>query len=137
MFEVNSRGRAKGGGMPHVIVHFEIPADDVERAKRFYGNLFGWTFQNRKPLPGEGAEYALIETGGRPNGGLMQRMEPGWGVINYFGVEHLDAYATKAQALGGVVLLPKTPLPGVGWWAVLRDTEGNVFAFFQDDPAAA
>lgn len=101
--------------MPHVIVHFEIPADDVERAKRFYGHLFGWTFQNRKPLPGEGAEYALIETGGRPNGGLMQRMEPGRGVINCFGVEHLDAYAKKAQALGGVVLLPKTPLPGVGW----------------------
>lgn len=67
----------------------------------------------------------------------MQRMEPGRGVINYFGVENLDAYAKKAQALGRVVLLPKTPLPGVGWWAVLRDTEGNVFAFFQDDPAAA
>lgn len=123
--------------MPHVIVHFEIPADDMARAKRFYGELFGWVFQDRQALPAEGPEYALIETGGHPNGGLMKRVVPGQGIIDYFGVENLDASARKAQELGARLLVAETAVPSIGWWAVLEDTEGNGLAFFQDDPKAA
>ena len=117
--------------MPHVIVHFEIPADDVARAKRFYGELFGWTFQ-------EMGDYTLIQCGDSgPNGGMMKRMAPGQGITNYIQVENVDEYARKAQALGAAVLVPKTPVPEMGWWTQLQDTEGNVFALWQDDPKAA
>ena len=56
--------------MAHSIVHFEIPADDVARARRFYGELFGWTFQ-------EMGEYTLVQCGGEPGGGMMKRVMPG------------------------------------------------------------
>ena len=115
--------------MAHSIVHFEIPADDVARARRFYGELFGWTFQ-------EIGEYTLVQCGGEPGGGMMKRVMPGQGITNYIGVESLDDYAKKAEALGATVLVPKMAVPGMGWWAQLSDTEGNVFALWQDDASA-
>lgn len=115
--------------MPHTVVHFEIPADDVARARKFYGDLFGWTFQ-------EMGDYTLIQTGDGPGGGMMKRMAPGQGITNYIGVEHLDQYTQKAQSLGATVVVPKTPVPGMGWWTQLQDTEGNVFALWQDDSNA-
>jgi len=57
-------------------------------------------------------------------------------VLLYFGVENLDEYMRKAEALGARIISPRMPVPGVGWWAVLRDPEGNAIALFQDDPAA-
>ena len=116
--------------MAHGIVHFEIPADDVARARKFYGDLLGWTFQ-------EMGDYTMVQTGDGPGGGMMKRMAPEQGITNYIGVESLDEYAQKAQSLGASLLVPKTPVPGMGWWTQLRDTEGNVFALWQDDPNAA
>ncbi len=123
--------------MAHVIIHFEIPAGDMDRARRFYGDLFGWTFRERQPLPEEGGAYALIDCGGQgPNGGLLKRTTAGQGILNYFLVENVDAYAERAKSLGAAVVADKRAVPGLGWWAVLRDTEGNAFAIWQDDTAA-
>ncbi len=116
--------------MPHNIVHFEIPADDVARARKFYGELFGWSFQ-------EMGDYTLIQCGADPGGGMMKRMAPGQGITNYIAVEDLDEYARKAQSLGATVLVPKMAVPNMGWWTQLQDTEGNVFALWQEDPKAA
>ena len=115
--------------MAHTIVHFEIPADDVERAKKFYGDLFGWTFETM-------GDYTIIQCGGEPGGGMMKRVMPEQGITNYIGVENLDEFAQKAQSLGATVLVPKTPVPAMGWWTQLRDTEGNVFALWQVDENA-
>ncbi len=116
--------------MPHTIVHFEIPADDVARARKFYGELFGWTFQ-------EMGDYTIIQTGEDSlGGGMMKRQASGQGITNYVGVEDIDAYAARAQSLGATVLVPKTPVAGMGWFTQFQDTEGNVFALWQEDEKA-
>ncbi len=117
--------------MPHTIVHFEVPAEDVGRAKKFYHDLFGWNLEDM------GGDYTIINTGdGGPNGGMMKRMAPGQQITNYFSVEDVDEYTRKAQSLGAKVLMPKTPVPQMGWFSQLQDTEGNVIALWQVDENA-
>jgi uncharacterized protein len=127
--------------MPRV-VHFEIHADDPERAIKFYSTLLGWSFTKWDgPMT-----YWVVITGadGTPgiNGGLLKRNHPisgNDGVIAYVctvQVEQLDRDFARALELGGAVALPKMPVPGVGWLAYLKDTEGNVFGIMQPDPSA-
>ena len=127
--------------MPRVI-HFEIHADDTQRAAKFYTELFGWTFTKW----GGPMDYSLIVTGpdGTPgiNGGLIKRQHPlggSDGVIAFvctIDVDSLDRYMAKAQSLGGVIALPRMPVPGVGWLAYMKDVEGNVFGMMQADTKA-
>jgi uncharacterized protein len=129
--------------MDHTVVHFEIPADDPERAVKFYRELFGWEIKQM----GGPMDYWLVETvptdgEGMPtrqgvNGGLMRRMMPGQSPVNYIAVDDVDEFARKAQQLGAKSIMPKTPVPGMGWFAQLKDPEGNVFAIWQHDMAAA
>lgn len=134
--------------MDHTIVHFEIPADDPERAAKFYRELFGWQVDrypgsSEKGMP----EYWMVQTvptdaKGQParpgvNGGLMRRMMPGQGPVNYIGVASVDEFTRKAERLGAKVCMPKHPVPQMGWFAQLTDTEGNVFAIWEHDPKAA
>jgi predicted enzyme related to lactoylglutathione lyase len=131
--------------MDHTIVHFEIPADNPERAAKFYREMFGWKI-NRWENPG-GIEYWMVETvptdaEGRPerqgvNGGLMPRMYPTQQPVNYILVEDVDDAVAKAERLGAKVMMGKTPVPGMGWFAQLTDTEGNVLAVWETDMAAA
>ena len=118
--------------MPHNICHFEVPADNVERAKKFYQDLFGWKIE-----PAEGG-YNLITVGEPgPNGGMMARQAPGQGVTVYIAVESVDDYSKKVQSLGGTVVMPKTPVPTMGYFAVFLDTEGNSMALWEVNPQAA
>lgn len=129
--------------MSHTVVHFEIPADQPERAVEFYRELFGWKVEHM----GGPMDYWLVQTvpsdaEGRPtepgvNGGLMRRMMPGQTPVNYISVENVDEFARKAERLGAKVVVPKMPVPGMGWFVQLTDTEGNTFAIWQHDPAAA
>lgn len=138
--------------MDHTIVHFEIPADQPERAAKFYRELFGWNI-DRWENPG-GVEYWTVKTvptddQGQPvrpgaNGGLMPRTYAGQAPVNYVAVECVDQAVAKAQRLGAKVLMGKQAVPGMGWFAQLSDTEGNVFAVWQtemtaqaEEPAAA
>lgn len=117
--------------MPHQICHFEIPADDVERAKEFYKNLFGWQINAV-----EGG-YHLIQTGENEiGGGMMKRVVPQQQPTLYFEVESADDYIRKIQELGGSIVVPKMPVPTMGYFAQAIDTEGNVFAIWQTDPEA-
>ena len=123
--------------MKHTIVHFEIPADDVERAKAFYGGLFGWEFSTMPEFPG----YWTFLTGdpqADAGGGLMARQSPEQvGLVNYFGVESVVDALAKVEKLGGKLAMPKTPVPGMGWFAEVFDPEGNLLAFFESDASAA
>jgi uncharacterized protein len=131
--------------MDYTVVHFEIPADDPERATKFYRDLFGWEIQ-KMDVSG-GPEYWMVRTvpagaDGYPvrpgvNGGVMRRMFPEQAPVNYIGVERVDDFVKKAERLGAKVLVAKTPVSGMGWFAQLQDTEGNVFAVWQTDSAAA
>ena len=130
--------------MDHTIVHFEIPADQPERAAKFYREMFGWKI-DRWENPG-GMDYWMVETvptdaEGRPvrqgvNGGLMPRMYPSQPPVIYVAVEDVDQAVAKAERLGAKVLMGKHPVPGMGWFAQLSDTEGNVFAVWQTDMTA-
>ncbi|MFB0543841.1 MAG: VOC family protein [Candidatus Bathyarchaeia archaeon] len=121
----------------HTIVHFEIPADDVEKLRKFYSKLFGWKIEK---MPGP-MEYWTIETvpvdeRGMPirpgvNGGMMKRQHPEHKPVNYIAVESVDEYIKKIEELGGKVITPKQEVPGIGWWAFALDPEGNPFAIIQ------
>jgi hypothetical protein len=124
------------------VVHLEVHAEDPERAINFYQQLLGWSF-TRYPGPWD---YWLVTTGpdSEPgiNGGLVRRMGTidGQAVIAYVctvDVPSVDEAVARALQLGGVVALEKVAIPGVGWLAYVKDSEGNIFGMMQNDPAAA
>jgi predicted enzyme related to lactoylglutathione lyase len=117
------------------IIWFEIPADNPERAKAFYSNLFGWKIN---PFPGTN-DYSHIDTGGEddsPDGALKRRKHPGEPVVNYIGVDSVDKFADKITKLGGKICMAKTAVPQMGYFAVCQDTEGNTFGIWERDPGA-
>jgi len=118
------------------IVWFEIPSDNIERAKKFYKTLFGWKFDK---FPAATPEYWHIDTGGddkTPDGGLMARMHPQQSITNYVSVLSVAKAMTKVEKLGGKVCRSKTALPGMGYFAICEDTEGNTFALWEMNPGA-
>jgi predicted enzyme related to lactoylglutathione lyase len=121
----------------HTIVHFDIPAEDVERAKAFYSSLFGWEIA----APPEFPDYYMFLTGDPETdagGGLMARESPEQvGLVNYIGVESVDDIVGQVVELGGQVTVPKQAVPGMGWMAHFLDTEGNAIAVWQSDESAA
>ncbi len=123
------------------VIHFEIHAEDPARAIAFYTELFGWEFAKWDgPM-----DYWLIKTGpdSTPgiNGGMVRRqgMIDGQAVIAYvctIDVASVDQSVKAVQAKGGQIALPKMPIPGIGWLAYAKDTEGNIFGMMQTDKAA-
>lgn len=114
------------------VVHFEIHANDPERAIDFYESALGWEFTKWE---GSG-QYWLIKTGSQNgpgiNGGLMRRQGPLSGdEVNAFvctvQVESIEDTASKVEESGGTISIPKFSVPGVGWVAYFKDTEGNTF----------
>lgn len=124
------------------VVHFEIPADDLERAKSFYGSIFGWELQT-VPM-GEGGEYTSVRTTavdeqtqmptepGAINGGMFQRDEqtPSAPVIT-IDVDGIDDALKQVEDQGGSVVTPRTPIPGMGAFAYFKDPEGNVLGLWE------
>jgi predicted enzyme related to lactoylglutathione lyase len=125
---------AKKNETPASVVWFEIPADNVERAKKFYGALFGWKIEK---FPGAAVDdYWHIDTGGAessPDGALMKRMYPQQPVTNYVLVPSVDEAAAKVEKLGGKITKPKTEVPNMGRFVICRDTENNEFALWETD----
>jgi uncharacterized protein len=127
--------------LDHTIVHFEIPADDIEKLKKFYKNLFGWKMEK---YPGP-TEYYTLETvpvdknmmpiRAGSNGGLFKRKDAqnpqNAKPTNYFAVESVEEYSKKIEALGGKIKVPKMEIPGLGWWALALDPEGNHFGIIE------
>lgn len=124
------------------VVHFEVHATNPQRAMTFYEKLLDWRFQQWGDQP-----YWVISTGeeGTPgiNGGLLPRRgeSPAEGsAVNCYvctvEVPSLDAKLEAVVAHGGTVVIPKMPIPTIGWLAYANDTEGNIFGMLQSDPAA-
>lgn len=124
-------------------IHFEIHADDPERAAKFYQQIFGWTITKW----GGPIEYWLIVTGpdNAPgiNGGMLRRrdeapaeMAPVNAYVCTIGVANVDDVVGRIPSAGGQVAVPKMPVPGIGWLAYGKDTEGNIFGILQPEPAA-
>lgn len=118
------------------VVHFEIGADDVQRAVRFYSEVFGWKID----AWGGPMEYYLATTG-EPgemgiDGAIMPRPDPNMTTINTIGVASIEESCDKIIAAGGKVVTPKAPIPGVGYFANCLDSEGNPIGVLQPDPNA-
>lgn len=118
-------------------MHFEIPADNPERAIQFYQDIFGWTFQKWEgPM-----EYWLITTGDAAepgiHGGLLRRHDPAQTCVNTIGVPNLDETLRAVESHGGQCVMPRMAVPGVGWLAYCKDLDGHVFGVMQPDTAAA
>lgn len=126
--------------MPRVI-HFEIHADQPERAMRFYQSVFGWEFTPLRNMP---VDYWAIKTGESGpgiDGGLMHRGTPvdGAAVTAFactIAVSDLDAYLMKVTTSGGQLAVSKMPIQGFGWLAYCKDTEGNLFGMMQANAEA-
>ena len=128
--------------MDHIIVHFEIPADNVEELSKFYSKLFDWKIIHS---PVEGMDYWVIQTVPTDNKGMLQRPGVNGGMfpkqpdqkelnpVNYIIIENMDQYIEKVTKLGGKILMPKQQVPTVGYIALATDPEGNQFALLQPE----
>jgi predicted enzyme related to lactoylglutathione lyase len=119
------------------VVHFEIPVDNLERAKKFYKTAFNWALN---PIPQ--MEYTLLNTvevdeknmpkePGAINGGMMKRGEAIKNVVITISVENMDTAIKKVQSLGGKIVQGKMEVPNMGITAYFQDTEGNVLGLWQ------
>lgn len=129
-------------------IHFEIHADDPARAAKFYSTLFGWDIKKWES-PGFKTEmdYWLIMTGKEGtsgiNGGLLRRQGPSpeanapiAAFVCTIDVPSLDETMKAITANGGMIALEKMPIPGMGWLAYGKDTEGNTFGVMEEDKSA-
>ncbi|MCV0393043.1 MAG: VOC family protein [Nitrosopumilus sp.] len=115
---------------------FDIPADDLQRAQKFYKDVFDWKFDKWDgPM-----EYYMADTGKEEpgiNGGLAKRMPGQMGITNTITVPSVDEFTKKIVDNGGQLITQKMPIPGIGWFAQCTDTEGNIFGIIQMDKKAA
>jgi hypothetical protein len=118
------------------VAHFEIPAADAARANRFYQQVFGWQMQEFG-----GMGYYMATTGPETevgiDGAIMQRTSPDQLITVVISVDSLDDSLAKAIAAGATQCAPKVAIPGMGYNAYFKDTEGNVIGLWQDDANAA
>ena len=128
------------------VVHFEIQADDVERAKAFYAAAFDWAFEDYGQFTGSTYGGILTGSDAEPGitGGLLPRPVPappvGQGTNAFVctvGVGDYDETERRILDAGGQVALPKMALVGMAWQGYYLDTEGNTFGIHQPDPEAA
>ncbi|HEY7348253.1 MAG TPA: VOC family protein [Ktedonobacterales bacterium] len=120
----------------HPIVHIEIPGTDTKAAAKFYEDAFGWNIQTDPSFEG----YPMFQAEGGPGGGFVK---PGEAmgvsykvgeVLIYIDTDDIEASLAKVQSLGGKVVLPKTDIPQVGWFAVFADPTGNKIGLFTTLP---
>ncbi len=115
----------------HAFGHIEIPTTNVEKAKKFFGTVFGWTFTHLPDI-----DYTLLHTGKHPNGGfeVVKRL-PKKGQVNvYIETEDIDATLKAIRKAKGKVLSKKTPVGSMGWRAQFATPEGVVLSLWQAAP---
>ena len=131
--------------MSHGVVHFEIAADDPDKLADFYRGLFGWKI-DKMPMA-DGSDYLMTQTvptndqgmpsePGAINGGIFKRPAPDVRGANYINVESVSDFVQKAKGLGANVVVDRTPIPGMGYFAQMVDPQGNVFGLFEINQSA-
>lgn len=122
------------------VVHFEITADDLGRAKGFYGSIFGWDLRDMEFGPGT---YTLVNTvpvddkmmptePGAINGGMMERSAEIASPVVTVSVDSIDDALKRIEAAGGSVVQPRQEIPNMGAFAYFRDTEGNTLGLWEN-----
>ncbi len=113
-------------------VHFDLPVDDLGKAKEFYSGVFGWNFQE---FGNTGYHLTMTGEGSGIDGGMMLR-NPGQPVTLTIDVADLEAHMTMVVDAGGEIVVPRMPIQGVGWLCYFKDPSGNIFGMMQNDPSA-
>lgn len=122
------------------VVHFEIPAKDLKRAEKFYSEIFGWKIKDwsTPEMKYLGAHTTDSDENGMPknpgaiNGGIKPKESPDEGVVIALMVASVDETVKKVEAAGGKVVMPKTSMMGMGFYAKVEDTEGNVIGLWEN-----
>ncbi len=120
------------------VVHFEIPFDDKERAKKFYAQTFDWTIDEMPEIGYIGLTTTPADAMGVPtepgaiNGGMTERTHETPAPVITIGVDSIEESVKKIEASGGKVITPKGKVPGMGYFIYFQDTEGNVIGLWQD-----
>ena len=112
------------------VVHVEFPAKDIERGKKFWETVGGWSL-NDAGMPG--MQYLMFQEGDQ--GGAVFNMDGAGGTTIYLGTEDIDGDLAKVRELGGEAD-EKQPIPSIGWFARCKDSEGNDFSLYQSDENA-
>ncbi len=124
------------------VVHFEIPVDDLEKARAFYGGIFGWTLTDW-PMP-DGSTYIGVHTTpidektrlplepGAINGGIMQRKKDVTAPVFAVNVTSIDEKVAAIEKAGGSLIAPKIDMTGMGFYAYVKDPAGNVIGLWED-----
>lgn len=127
---------------PH-LVWIDIPADDINRSKKFYSELFGWEIEKDTHAKSPSDYYMLSNSGettasGHPHyfGGILKRQHPQHNITVYIDVPSVDEYAKKIVKLGGKQIAAKKAIPGWGYFAIFSDTENNPFAIWEQNKEA-
>ena len=119
------------------LCHFDIPASDYETMKRFYQGVFGWTFErDGESSEGWSINFGSQQQAGPVTGGIVPRSAPTQPIGCHFLVSSVDESSDKIQELGGVVFVPRSAVPGKGFYACCLDPEGNYFVIWEDDEKA-
>ncbi|MCI0381513.1 MAG: VOC family protein [Chlamydiae bacterium] len=119
------------------VIHFEIPVDDLKRAKKFYKDIFNWQLEDTN------MDYTVVRTvpvdekfmpkeAGAINGGMFKRTKEVKAPVVAINVNSIDKYIKKVVAAGGKVVMPKIEIGKNGYYAYVSDTEGNVVGLWED-----
>jgi len=111
--------------------HIEIPPTNFKKAKKFYGTVFGWSFEDVPDM-----DYVLFKAGTQPNGGLYElKKMPKKGQVNvYIEVEDIDATLKAIKRVRGKVVTKKSEIPAMGWWAQFATPDGCLLFLWQAPP---
>ncbi|KAA3620156.1 MAG: VOC family protein [Calditrichaeota bacterium] len=120
----------------NTIGHMEIPSANIEKTKEFYSNLFNWEFQYHQDM-----DYTMFTIKNKEGevvsgGGILPKENDQQTITNYVNVEDIDVSMKTIEDLGGKIVVPKTPVPGMGWFVQFTDLDGHVMAIWQEDSAA-
>jgi uncharacterized protein len=124
------------------IVHFEIPVDDIEKSRGFYGDIFGWKLTDW-PMP-DGSTYIGVHTTpineetreplkpGAINGGIMKKTEKVGMPVFAIHVSSIDEKLAMIGKAGGSTVMPRTDMMGMGFYAYAKDPSGNIIGLWED-----
>lgn len=120
------------------VVHFEIPADNLARAKKFYNTVFGWNMNEMPEMEyvmvgtAESNENGMPKEPGAINGGMLERQDPVKSIVVTIDVKDIDQAATMIEKNGGKIVRSKMPVGDMGFAAYFKDSEGNVVGLWQN-----
>ena len=114
---------------PNSIVHVEFHSTAPEKTKAFLADVFGWKFQDMPEM-----NYSMFDPPSAPGGGVQKAENLPAGVLDYILSENIDQTLGKIRSSGGTVLMPKTEIPGMGWFAVFNDPTGIALAVYEAQP---